>query len=70
MYTSEYQKKQTSKANSGVKSHLSKLNDEKVREIRCLYKQGYTQKRIGEIYKLKRSTIGYVVTNKTWKHVK
>ncbi len=67
--SSEYQKAQTSKANSGENSYLSKLNDKSVIEIRKLYKGGLTQKQISKIYSVNRATIGYITSNKTWKHV-
>lgn len=68
-YTSEYQKKQTSKANSGVKSHLSKLNDELVREIRLLKENGLTCVDIARRFAVHRETIGCILRGRTWKHV-
>ncbi len=68
-HVSDYQKAQITKANSGVKSHLSKLDDNSVIKIRELYESGLTQKQISLIYGVHRATIGYIVTGRTWKHI-
>jgi len=59
----------------GVYSHgeshkNAKLTDEKVREIRKMYREGRkTYKRIGEMYGVSDHAIEEVVTRRTWKHV-
>jgi hypothetical protein len=54
----------------GCRNPMSKLTDEDIRIIREMYKNGYTQQSIANIYSLSRSNIGLIVTNQTWKHVK
>jgi hypothetical protein len=51
----------------GCKSHMAKLTDEIVREIRS-YKG--PQKDLQEKYGVKQATISHAFTRKTWKHVK
>ena len=49
----------------------SKLTEVEVREIRQKYITGeYTQKILGEEYKIDKSTIGRIINNKRWKHLK
>lgn len=66
---SEYHKKQITKYNSGTGSHLSKLDNNSVKEIRRLHKIGLTQKAISQRFGVHRATIGYIVTGKSWKHI-
>jgi hypothetical protein len=48
----------------------SKLNEEKVKEIRELYKNGkYSRKQISQKYNMSKHAIFSIVTNKTWKEV-
>ena len=55
----------------GVDHHNSKLNDDKVKEIRRLYKTGnHTTRSLGLDYGVANPTILAVIHNKTWKHVK
>lgn len=56
----------------GVKNTSTKLNDQKIREIRSLRKTNpkqYTYKKLSEIYKVNTSSIGFILTNKIWQHV-
>lgn len=69
MYTSEYQKSQIRKANSGTKSHLSKLKDTDIPEIRRLKSTGLINAKIAKIFSVNRETIGYILRGKTWKHI-
>lgn len=69
MYTSEFQKKQTSEACSGELNNFSILNDIKVVKIREMYKNGTTQSCLALIYGVNYATIHYIVKNKTWKHL-
>lgn len=71
LYCSEFQKQQTILANSGIKSHLSKLKDDDIIKIRKLSKiDGLTNSEIGLLFGVHRETIGYIVRGKTWKHIK
>ena len=54
----------------GTKNPNSKLNEEKVREIREKYKTGlYTQKQLGNEYGVSQSQIWFVVSGNNWKKV-
>jgi hypothetical protein len=54
----------------GNDSPNSKLSEAKVRSIRILHEAGeYTQNELSELFNVERSTIGYVVQYKNWKHV-
>ena len=53
--------------NKGINNPAAKLNGEKVKEIRSLYKtRKYTQDELANIFKVSRSSIGNIVTYKTW----
>ena len=55
----------------GEKQHLSKLTEEKVREIRKEHSGAYGDgKRLAERFGVSISAISAVVKNRTWKHVK
>jgi len=54
----------------GEHNGASKLKDVDVIEIRKLYKtKNYTTIKLGEIYKVHRSTISYIINNKTYTHL-
>lgn len=54
----------------GEKNGYSKLTDAQSSEIRNLYNTGgYTTIRLGEMYGVHRSTISYIVNNKTYRHL-
>tara|TARA_B110000503_G_scaffold139588_1_gene228328 strand:- start:868 stop:1350 length:483 start_codon:yes stop_codon:yes gene_type:complete len=54
----------------GENNGASKLNNKDVIEIRKLYNtKNYTTYKLGEIYNVHRSTISYIVNNKTFKHL-
>ena len=54
----------------GENNGASKLSDDQVLKIRELYKSGkYTTLKLGEMYKVNRSTISYIINNKTFKHL-
>jgi hypothetical protein len=58
------------KSCNGEKSLLSKLDDNKVIEIRYLYNSNnYTIQEIANEYNVNRRTIDYIIRNKTWKHL-
>ena len=53
----------------GEKNGASKLTDNNVINIRNLYKSGnYTTIKLGKMYNVNRSTISYIVNNKTYKN--
>lgn len=54
----------------GENNGASKLLDDQVLKIRELYKSGkYTTYKLAEMYSVHRSTISYIVNNKTYKHL-
>lgn len=54
----------------GEHNGASKLKDIDVKSIRKLYNTGsYTTIKLGEMYNVTRSTISYIVNNKTYKHL-
>ena len=59
----------SSEAHQGVKSHLSKITEDMVLDIRKLYLDGRTQKYIADHYNLSQSTVSAIVLGKTWKHI-
>jgi hypothetical protein len=67
--TNEADKIPRGTANIGVKHGLAKLNDEKVREIRRLCAQGWSQRAIGRLFDLGQTTVGDVLRGRCWKHV-
>ena len=56
-------------ANHGSRHHLAKLNDQKVRRIRILYKQGVTQYELASKFGVHVSTIAKAIHRGKWKHV-
>ena len=55
--------------NTGVKNGMSKLNPEKVKEIKLLLKKGTSQYKIAKIYNVSRSAILKIKLGKTWRNV-
>ena len=54
----------------GEHNGASKLKDADVIEIRKLYKtKNYTTIKLGEMYEVHRSTISYIINNKTYTHL-
>ena len=54
----------------GENNGASKLTDKQVVEIRNLYKSGkYTTFKLGDMYNVHRSTISYIINNKTYTHL-
>lgn len=56
--------------NRALNSSQSKVTPEIVKEIRKLYSDGLTQKEISYRFKISRSTVGSIVTFKSWKYIK
>ncbi len=48
----------------------SKLSEEMIPKIRSLLEHGYTQKEIGRMFKVGRTTIQKIKNGSSWKHVK
>lgn len=70
LYCSDYQKTQTALANSGIKSHLSKLTNVRVRKIRDIKRRTHkSNKEIASMFGVHRETIGNIIRGKTWKHL-
>lgn len=53
----------------GVRHGMAKLDDGKVREIRAMSADGYTQREIGERFGVSQSNVHLVVHRKAWGHV-
>ena len=53
----------------GEKHHLSKLTEEKVREIRSMLVRGETQQVLSERFGVSQGNINAIKNRKTWKHV-
>lgn len=54
----------------GNNQHLSKMNPEKIREIRKLFKYGMSQTELAKKYGLHTATMNNICRNKSWKDVK
>jgi hypothetical protein len=54
----------------GSENKRAKITEKDVPEIKRLYKQGLSQKEIGERFGLARTTIGSIVRSVNWKHVR
>jgi hypothetical protein len=57
-------------ARKGERSSVAKLNDDKVRDIRRMHAEGYSNRRIAAIMNVHHSNIGAVLSGETWSHVK
>lgn len=58
-----------SKAKCGIHNGRASFTEDQIREIRKLYNNGVTIKKIADKFKSKWSTINNIVTGNTWKHV-
>lgn len=56
--------------NVGIFNNRAKLNEQKVVEIRRLYRAGWTQVRLAKRFGVTQQTISRVVTLKYWRHVR
>lgn len=57
------------KGQRGEKSHLAKLTEKQVREIRRLYAtRQFTLSKLGRLYQVHYSTISNVISGKRWRH--
>lgn len=68
-HVSEYQKEQTSKACSGSSNIHARLTEKDIPVIKEMKSLGMTNKAIANIFNVNRETIGYIIREKTWKHV-
>ena len=66
---SEYQKNAISKSSRGSNNSISKLTEKDIPIIRTLKNDGLSNKEIGNIFNVSRTTIYDVVEGQTWKHV-
>ena len=66
---SEHAKLMTSIKTSGELNGFSKLKEKDVLEIRKLAEEGFSQRKIAKIYNVAKSTIAFILTRKTWKHI-
>ncbi|MEK6878045.1 MAG: HNH endonuclease signature motif containing protein [Nanoarchaeota archaeon] len=54
----------------GEKHNMAKLIESEILKIRKLYKTGnYLQKELALFFNVSRANIGYIVKNKSWKHI-
>lgn len=53
----------------GSKHHLAKLDEEKVKEIKIMMRDGYKNNEIADIYKVCTSNISLIRSGKRWSHV-
>ena len=54
----------------GEKNGMTKLTEQEVREIREKYAKGNIfQKELADEYGVRQSTIGFIITHKSWKHL-
>lgn len=54
----------------GESQGLSKLTEDDVRAIRVLSREGASQREIAKLFGVTRSPIQWILSGKTWKHVK
>lgn len=54
----------------GTELVFSKLNNKKIRKIRNMSENGVSQKEIGNIFNVHQSNISYIISRKTWSHIK
>ena len=59
-----------SKRLHGEETSLAKLNDSNIRQIRALKNTGKTQKEIAKVFDVDQTNIHYILSGKTWSHVK
>lgn len=55
--------------NTGERNHNSKLNNEKVKQIRSLHSKGKTMKDISKMFGVSPTTIRSVILEKTWRSI-
>jgi hypothetical protein len=57
------------RAQHGEAVHTSKLDEQKVRQIRALYEQGQGPREIAKRFEVNRRTIHRIVSGQIWRHV-
>jgi len=55
--------------NTGIKNGRAKLNNNKVRKIRAMLKDGISQQKIANEFQISRGAILKINLGKTWKHI-
>jgi hypothetical protein len=53
----------------GMNGPNTKLNDNQVIQVRELHSHGWTQKKIGIMFDVSRTTVKHIIHRKTWKHI-
>lgn len=53
----------------GTRNPSAAMSERDVRHMRELYRQGWTQIRLADLFKVKQTTVSAIVLRKTWKHV-
>jgi DNA-binding NarL/FixJ family response regulator len=53
----------------GSKNGSAKLNEQQVKEIKIMLKNGFTQKEIAIKFNMSQATIGFIASGRLWKHV-
>lgn len=66
-YMSQLENIRAAIARRGSWQRSSKLNRDEVVEIRRLYKEGMTQKQIGEQFGINQTSVSQIILNKIWK---
>ena len=54
---------------TGEQNGSSKLTEKQVLRIRKLHKKGFLQKTLAKQFSVDKSSIGFIVNRKTWKHI-
>ena len=63
------QRDSISEAHRGEKARSAVLTEDKVKEIKLLYKQGLTQSELGRRFAVTRGCIWRIIKGKNWAHV-
>lgn len=58
-----------SKASIGSNNPNSKLDEDKVREIKLMLKEGFTQQKIADKFGISRSLVGLIKNEERWAHI-
>ena len=70
VFTKENKKKHGSLAKSGSKNGRAKINEQDVKQIRSLYKDGMTLKQLYELYpQITQVSVRDIINHKTWKNI-
>lgn len=53
----------------GQNNGAAKLTDDDVRGIRRLYRRGWMQREIADLYEIAQSNVSYIVRHERWAHL-